>query len=281
MQKSWLPDFYFSSQLADGSCSEKKQAVEATLYKGLLDKPMSTQDERVHVAKSPAKSVLDKQPRNSVDHASAQPKNLFTGSSRGSRSWSFCTSSRDSGGLDWTQSLEQVGGSISSAGELKLLLLAVPPPSLMLVGGLHSFFHAGIKPVREDPHFQHGGRWILELRPSLGSFPEETFPMLVDQVWRELLIAVVEGHVEGSAEACGITFSTQFSTSDRRGMREKVSLWLQNCRDDVAVLAVGKVLADIVGCTIRKMAILSSPFDLDVAFENFRLRRVTHRLRWP
>ncbi|EDV24573.1 uncharacterized protein TRIADDRAFT_56506 [Trichoplax adhaerens] len=82
----------------------------------------------------------------------------------------------------------------------------------------------GIKPMWEDKANQDGGKWVMTIGQS--------HPDLVNNLWNELLMALVGGHFEYNDEICGAVLS--------RRREDKIALWTKRSGADTINLLIGK-----------------------------------------
>lgn len=98
------------------------------------------------------------------------------------------------------------------------------PPSNLKDKCNYHMFKEGIMPAWEDPQNAHGGKWVVELKP--------TEKAELDTVWLFTLLAMIGENFEAADEICGCVVSL-------RQFRNRVGLWTKTASNDAVQLQIG------------------------------------------
>lgn len=140
---------------------------------------------------------------------------------------------------------------------------AFPPSKLVDIDT--SLFHSGIEPVRDDPHFGTGGRWVFRVDKSQAHH--------LDDLWLSLIMAVVGEHFVdfgGADIVVGAVVSTRHRTT-------RLALWLSKATDEKVVLSLGHAFRDVLAGTSGVTDMYSKEF----VFEDFRTQAISIQLPRP
>lgn len=88
----------------------------------------------------------------------------------------------------------------------------------------------------EDPSNTEGGKWVLTLPKARGAPPGTPSAArdAVDEVWFELLYAVVGEQLPPSKDVCGVVVSI-------RKQQDRVAVWTRNYADQQSCVSIGYV----------------------------------------
>lgn len=215
----------------------------------------------------------------------------------------------DRHGTSWEESQRQVHGPMASVEAFWQLRRHIHPAST-LCDADYSFFQEGLSPAREEPLLAGGGRWLLAVvkggpSQARGHVAEPHFAGLVDAAWDAVLLAAIgERFCEscgGVRNACGVVVSLRerasqppqhgaagsaaavaeaadsLASAPAAGRTAKLALWLQDAEDKEQVLAVGRLLREVLEQAVPDTA-RTPRGGWRLAFEDFRRRSVTLRL---
>lgn len=193
----------------------------------------------------------------------------------------------DREGISWSDAQQCVHKSVASAEDFWRLVRHVHPPSALRDVD-YSLFHEGISPAREDPSLHSGGRWIVAFKAGKGRpglLPAAHFLTAIDNAWLSVLLSLIGGGFDsGECGVCGAVIAMrthdgageQAGTSASAANSAKLAIWLRRAEESSQVRSVGATLVEVLASTLTEARCPGRGWQ--VAFEDFRQRRVTMRL---
>jgi translation initiation factor 4E len=113
--------------------------------------------------------------------------------------------------------------------------------SNLQVGSDYNLFKDEIEPMWEDTANRKGGRWLFTLNKTGGAKSSPNHQQQLDNLWLEVLLCLIgEAFGEYSNQVNGAVLNI-------RAKMDKVAVWTTDCRDMVAVKAIGKILKERTG----------------------------------
>lgn len=148
---------------------------------------------------------------------------------------------RNTGG-SWQDNLLKVA-KFKSVEDFWALFHHVEVASNLQVGSDYNLFKDDIEPMWEDPANKKGGRWLFTL-PKSGNTKAQ-HPQLLDNLWLEVLLCLIgEAFGEYSIQVNGAVLNI------RKAM-DKIAVWTSDCKDLKAVKAIGTILKERTGFTMK------------------------------
>ena len=91
----------------------------------------------------------------------------------------------------------------------------------------YSLFKEGVKPMWEDSHNEHGGKWLLQM-------DKRSRMSALDGIWLEIMMCLI-------GEAFGESGSiVNGAVVNIRGKIDKISVWLADSVKSNAIMAIGQ-----------------------------------------
>lgn len=155
------------------------------------------------------------------------PRAVALGSTYLSHWWTLWYVQRDPN-HHWEENLREVT-SFQTLEEFWLLHTIIEPASNLQRFCAYALFRSGIKPSRQDPRNQFGGRW---------HFFVDRRRIELDIAWLDILECLVtEEFGEHSRNLCGALVQV-------RSCEDKITVWTTDSRDHVANIAIGRKLEE-------------------------------------
>ncbi|KAI0302804.1 translation initiation factor eIF 4e-like domain-containing protein [Multifurca ochricompacta] len=104
------------------------------------------------------------------------------------------------------------------------------PPSKLERNSNYHLFKSGIKPMWEDEANANGGKWVLTMKNN---------PVLLDQCWQWLTMALVGEELDEGDEICGAVVSL-------RSKVDRIQLWTRSKDDVEKVNGIGRKLVKLL-----------------------------------
>ena len=144
---------------------------------------------------------------------------------------------RNTGG-SWQDNLLKVA-KFKSVEDFWALFHHIEVASNLQVGSDYNLFKDEIEPMWEDPANRKGGRWLFTLNK--GANTKAQHPKLLDDLWLEVLLCLIgEAFGEYSNQVNGAVLNI-------RAKMDKIAVWTTDCKDMVAVKAIGRILKERTG----------------------------------
>lgn len=150
----------------------------------------------------------------------------------------------------------------------------------------YQIFREGIKPMWEDPHNAHGGRWALRFKrkkPSRVGEPDYDYTNKLlsysqyqaAQMWESLLLEVVSGsfakdRVFDDLEVLGIVVSVR---------REEyvISVWNKTATDVTIINAIRSAILEVTGANLEEVSLEYSPHSESMTKVQEKVRSRPHQ----
>lgn len=130
----------------------------------------------------------------------------------------------------WEENLNEIT-SFETVEDFWSLYNHIKPPSEINIGNDYSLFKQGIKPMWEDPKNQSGGGWSFTCSKS--------FKGDLDNLWLDVLLCLIGEAFDHSEEICGATINVRKTNS-------RINIWTMNCKNEEAVMEIGKKLKEVL-----------------------------------
>lgn len=148
---------------------------------------------------------------------------------------------RNTGG-SWQDNLLKVA-KFQTVEDFWALFHHIEVASNLQVGSDYNLFKDEIEPMWEDPNNRKGGRWLFTLLKSQAS--KAAHPKLLDDLWLEVLLCLIgESFGEYSKQVNGAVLNI-------RAKMDKIAVWTTDCKDLVAVKAIGRILKERTGNSLK------------------------------
>lgn len=144
------------------------------------------------------------------------------------RSWTLWYDSKKTvKGDDWEASLVHIN-TIHTVEEFWVMHNHTKRPSSIEIGANYHFFREGVKPMWEDDTNRNGGKWIF-------TFSSKEDIARLDQVWEDVLLAVIGECLDDGDEICGLVLG-------KRKSQTKIALWTRGKDNLEELQRIAKVL---------------------------------------
>eukprot|EP00093_Oithona_nana_P002217 02217.XXX_18908_19722_1 [CDS] Oithona nana genome sequencing. len=127
---------------------------------------------------------------------------------------------------DWESNQKQVI-TFSTVEDFWALYNHIENASKLGTGCDYSLFKEGVKPMWEDSHNEHGGKWLLQM-------DKRSRMSALDGIWLEIMMCLI-------GEAFGDSGSiVNGAVVNIRGKIDKISVWLADSVKSNAIMAIGQ-----------------------------------------
>jgi len=145
--------------------------------------------------------------------------------------WWFDNPKRKANQSNWSDNLKKIY-TFSTIEDFWSLWNNIKGAHELASGSNYHLFKDGIEPKWEDPLNEHGGKWLVQIKPNQRAAS-------LNQLWLWAVLACVGASFDDDAQVLGIVVSV-------RKQMDKIALWTSDAVDEMAVRRIGRQFKEIL-----------------------------------